>query len=162
MPVKSAEEIVKADDERRSYELGCLLMPTAPAGEIAGLVEREIVQVIVAAAGEVLECSLPRMIRLAYPVKKTIDHKSRQFAEAYFGFLRFRGLPSSVAAVGEKIRQSEWVIRHLITSRQAPVAAPAGRIFSDRPTVKNERGLSRSSEAIDREIEGMLTLTPVK
>lgn len=149
--------------EPRIYELGYHLVPTLSAeqipeasGAVRGMIER--------ISKEVISEELPVFIDLAYTIVKTIEHKNKRFDQAYFGWIKFEGLPAGIAELEEGLKKDENVLRYIIvkTIRENTFIAkkftgakkelveetvvPAGEIVAEAP----------SEEALDKAIEELV------
>jgi len=162
--MENSEEITI--DETRVYEIGYLLSPLVSAEDLAETTEKNLKSLIVGAGGNEVSDLPPRSIRLAYPIKQTVGHKPLIFREAFFGAWRFRLAPEAVPALGDALRASPELIRHLLI--EVPPAALAeekrARIKTKhalpsrvRPAVSAPARPSVMSQAeMDKEIDQLL------
>lgn len=99
--------------ELRYYELGYHLVPSLSAEQIgaaAGAVRAMIEQI----SGNIIAEELPVFINLAYQIIKTIDHKNKRFDDAYFGFIKFEGIPSEIAKLETGLKRDENILRYIL------------------------------------------------
>src|SRR6185369_2934003 len=133
-------------------------------------------QVLTAAGAEIKKELPARLQPLAYQIKKTVEHKSSSFREAYFGAFAFAAEPAAMAAIDTKLKQSPLVIRHLlmilparafaapakprvIPTPAAEPLAPEASAPSAPVTEKPEKTKPKkkmSTEALDQEIDQLL------
>lgn len=141
-------------DGQKTYELAYLLSPLIAAEAIAEQVEKELKQPLSVAKAELKHEFGPRLMALAYPIKKVVEHKGSTFREAYFGSLVFTCEPAAIAAIEAKLKKSHFLIRHLLITVPATLPTPVA-------TVPNEKGKEvgpekMSTEAMDQEIAQLL------
>lgn len=135
----------------KSYELGYLLTPLLPEDKVPEAVE-QIKSLITGALGEVKQANSPRLINLAYPIKRVIEHKGTTFRDAYFGTVHFAAPGEGAQILVASLKKSATIIRHLlITAREEPL----------RPTIKRVPRMkvspvSMTAAAIDKEIENLI------
>lgn len=141
-------------DEQTVYELGYLVTPLLPE---AGL-EEEVAALkkgIEAAGGTIVSEEYPKMRYLAYTITKKIANKNVNFSESYFGWMRFAGAPTVVAAVQEMIKKDDHLVRTLILvapkddpkKKGSPAEAEGGEAGEDPKATDQE---------IDREIDQLI------
>lgn len=109
-----------AKEELTAYEIGYLLTPLVPEEQVAATVERVIVGALTAAGATVGVQTGPKLIPLAYRIKKMIDNRHQTFSEAYFGSIRFIASPEAGAAIGATLGRVPELVRSLL------VVIPAG------------------------------------
>lgn len=149
--------------ETKTYELGYLLSPLVPAEQLTETATREVKQVLERAGAKIKTEIAPRSRTLAYPIKKTVEHKSSIFREAYFGAVRFTAPPEALTAVETGLKKSPLLVRFLIVTLPPRALAPAvprrGARTEKTPPPPGGPGLSpkMTMEAIDKEIEQLLT-----
>lgn len=152
--------------EARVYEIDYLLSPLIPAEAVAERVENSLKAVLAAVHSEVVSDSSPQRISLAYPIRKTVEHKRLIFREAFFGSLRFRAAPAAAAELVDKFRASPDLIRYLLL--EVPKAALADEKHLRTRTKPKRAPRSPSSIAstakpamtaaeMDKEIDQLLT-----
>lgn len=152
------------DREPRRYEISYLLAPIIAVEAVASTVETLIRGTILAAGGQILSGEEPKLLPLAYPIRKTIDNKSLRFREAHFASLRFNFSPDQIAVFDQTLRLSSHLLRFLIVElpvqteelRRRPKAATPP--FAERVKAESfPAGETMSQAEMDREIEGLLT-----
>lgn len=163
--VASKKTPVDKLEDGRHYEIGYLFSPAVPETALEDTVSKLLVVPITAAAGEVEEQELPTLITLAYPIRKSVDHKTSVFTTAFFGHIKFIVEPSAVAQLASKYQDQPEILRFLIVERP-PVKVPA--VVGVGP----KRGIEREAisagdvkpppldaAALDREIDQLLLPT---
>lgn len=155
------------DLEPRRYELGYLLTPIIAAETVSGTVETLIRGTITAAGGQIIGGEEPKLIPLAYPIRKTVENKNLRFQEAYFASLRFSAPPVKIIELDKVFRFSPTVLRFLIIESPKPVAESRHRPKDNvgRPPAEETKDKEKELEPpeaamsqadLDREIEGLL------
>jgi ribosomal protein S6 len=164
-----AEKVVKNETEeearREIYELGYLLAPSIPEGELAqevvglkGLIEK--------LGGIFLSEEHPTLMPLAYTVNLVRTGRREKYQDAYFGSLKFELAPSVTASLKEGLEHQEHLVRYLLVttvkedtrapkrlfqkSESAPSGRPAVR-FADKEKAKtpvSEEELDRSLASV--------------
>ena len=163
MSDETTEELGELLVERR-YEIGYLLVPIIAAETVAQTVETLIRGAIIAAGGQILDGGEPKLVPLAYPIRKTIDNKNLRFREAYFASLRFNISPDQIAPLDQTLRSSPHLLRFLIVELPVQTEEPRRRPrMSAPPSAERSKeellpvGETMSQAEMDREIEGLLT-----
>lgn len=154
------------NDELQPYELAYLLSPLTMADKVDETTERLMRAALLGVEARIEGEERARMIALAYPLKRVVENKASIFREAYFGAIYFEAKPESVIALEAAWRQAPELIRCLLIksspeskrwrARRASLAL-ANPVDKDRGSVEVAHGsIEASTEAIDKEIEGML------
>ncbi len=154
--------VAEIKDGLQPYELAYLLSPLIAADKVVETIERLLKSALSGVEAEVEREELARMIPLAYPLKRVVENKSSTFREAYWGVIYFRAEPERAASLEANWRQAPELIRYLLLRRSPEslrwqarqsalaVAARANRI--------DQTETETATEAIDKEIEGMLAI----
>mgnify|MGYP001587481716 CR=1 FL=1 len=151
--------------DTRRYEIGYLLVPTIAAEAVAATIETLLRGTIAAGGGQILGGGEPKLMPLAYPIRKTIDNKNLRFREAYFASLRFNITPNRIAPLDQTFRLSPLLLRFLMVELPVQVeeSPRRPRTITPLPTEKVEEklspGIPMSQTEMDREIEGLLLPT---
>ncbi|MDO8183715.1 MAG: 30S ribosomal protein S6 [bacterium] len=160
-----SKEMEKTGEETKLYELGYLFSPLVPVEDVAVAISKSIKEVIEALGGKVVDGLDPKMNRLTYTISKSVEHRRTSYSEAYFGAIRFNLWPGSLASLEEKFKLDASILRYTIIS----LPKDANKIIiPKRPLLPRKRVLTRvdkptepvtpmTEEAIDKEIEGLLT-----
>ena len=101
-------------DSVKAYEVAYLLTPLLPEERAAEVSQLLIADQLTAAGGRVISSDAPKMIPLAYPIKKVVEHKSSLFREAYFGWTRFEAPAEFAPALIENLKKAPEVVRSLV------------------------------------------------
>ena len=140
----------------RDYDLGYLLSPWVGEDKVVATVDR-VIKTGLTAAGAVNASELaPRLAPLAYPIKKTLEHKSTTFTDAYLGAVRFRCSPDQLAALQEGWRRAAEMVRYLLIQETPVVPRPAVRRQVRPPAPPSGGADDTAREAIDKGIEDLL------
>lgn len=185
MLYKQTMEAEKAEVSRppQEYELAYLLTPLLAAESLAGTVEDVFRRPLLDVQAEISEGAEPRLIDLAYPLRKRIEHQSAVFKQAFFGWLRFRLAPENVVALERQWFGRSSILRFLLVVappallagrrpapvNQSPAAARRGERRAERvrgegatlPAPALEAAGAMDRAAIDREIDHLLTPTNI-
>lgn len=152
-------------EDGRHYEIGYLLSPAVPETALEDTVSKLLVAPITVAAGEVEEQELPTLITLAYPIRKTVDHKTSVFTNAFFGHLRFIVEPLAIAQLASKFQDQPEILRFLIVERP-PIKVPTVVGVVPKRNLEREavsagevKPPSLDAAALDREIDQLLLPT---
>ena len=111
MPAIEAEPVV--DREPVAYELAFHVLPTVAEGEVES-VFASLKEHITKAGGEVFDTEAPERFDLAYEIVKYLEGRNRRFSSAYFGWIRFRLDPRTLAAVTETVEGEKRLLRYLL------------------------------------------------
>lgn len=151
--------------DAKKYELGYLLSPLVPTDQVEEKLNQEILSVISKAGGEVVSSQSPKMISLAYPIKKYVGNKKSTFKDAYFGCVNFVASGEAVAELSDALKNSEFLIRTLlivapkVAVKKKEARAPEAKKVADEPVASAEDSPVKKDvdqAEIDKEIEGLL------
>ncbi len=145
--------------EQKSYEVGFLLSPLLPEEQATAVVERVIRAGITAADGTILAEESPKMVPLAYRIKKVVENKSSNFGEAYFGSVRFKLAPEALVMFKTAVEKAPEVIRSLIITLPAEAVNPPPKRARRTPAPAEAPVAPVEAPAlvIDREIDQLLS-----
>jgi ribosomal protein S6 len=145
------------------YEVGYLLSPLVAVEALGETVERELKALLTKAGGKVKSETAPRLLKLAYPLRKVVEHKSSVFNEAYFGSVVFEAPTDAIKELGARWRNSAVIIRLLLINYPERLMVPH---FRRAPTeVANPDGSPATpalapvtpAATLDKEIDSLLT-----
>jgi len=155
-------------EETKLYELGYLYSPLVSAEELPVRLAASIKASIDEFSGLVTGELEPRLLKLAYPIGRFVEHKRTVFREAYFGAIRFSLPAEALARLESRLKVEAEILRFLF------IALPKGAAKSltpKRPLARRRQQVSdgerpsqsgakakaaMSNEDIDKEIEGLL------
>lgn len=153
-------------EETKTYELGLLLTPLLTEEGVAALLTTgALKQLFVRQGLELSSADAPKMIPLAYTIRKRIDNKNQVFREAYFASLRFAAAPEAIPELTAQLRKSGEVIRSLVISlpkitEPAQDRRPLSAVKPEVPSPENETVIVADKKGvIDREIDDLLAAT---
>jgi ribosomal protein S6 len=145
----------------KTYELGYLMTPLLPEEKVIELIEAKIKPLIAKLGGQLKGEDAPKMIPLAYQIRKVVEHKGSVFNEAFFGALRFTFEGEAVNSFKDELKKMNEVIRSLVIilppdynkkpERRIP---PVAKDNKEAPIA--ETTVITNDAAIDKEIEGLL------
>lgn len=99
--------------ERSSlYEVGFQIVPTL--GEDGARDQAAKVVALVSARGPIASQGEPRLVKLAYTLRKPAEGRYQKFDTAYFAWVKFTAEPASIAGLEEDLRHEDGLIRYLI------------------------------------------------
>lgn len=158
-------EIKDVAEDKRVYELGCLLMPTLTEEEVltahAGLKD-----LISSLQGEFIFDEMAKMIPLAYTMTKIVSNVKNKFDTAYFGWVKFFMDAEKVLELKKKIQLNPNLIRFLIikTVKENTIAS---KRFINRDSAYRRTSFRKSEsvetnpmnkEEVDKEIDAMVAI----
>lgn len=104
----------QADESVRNYEIGYLISPTVPEGEVADI-ESDLHEAITAADGEVLASETPEARELAYTMEVTTSAGEREFERGQFGWVQLSVEKKELDTVKAVLEDEADVMRTLVT-----------------------------------------------
>lgn len=112
------------DEELRVYEASYLLLPFIGEEDTPKEGGR-IKESISLAGGMVFSEEEPKLIKLAYPMTKTVSNKNTRFESAYFGWVKFESEPAGIEKLKKDLENNENILRFLIlkTTKDAVMTA---------------------------------------
>ncbi len=97
----------------RVYELGYILVPTAPEAEVPGLVDA-LKASITKAGGTVSSEGAPEFIDLAYTMEKSVASKKYKYSQGYFGWIKFETTPEQMEVLKKALDSMLEVVRYIL------------------------------------------------
>lgn len=155
---EKAKEVNSESEESRVYEIGYLLIPNLSSEEVADTVNgiRDLVE---GAGGAFISSENPKLLRLAYSMEKTKEHKKHAYEEAYFGWIKFHADTGATLEMKSKLDLDDNIIRFIIVKttledtrvpKRSPVAKKA------KPAEK-EKSVEQVSEVeLDKAIDELV------
>jgi len=149
-------------DDSHVYELAFFLMPTM-GEENLPTVFGDLKNMLSKSGAVFISEDFPKLLPLAYPIDKIIEHKRQAFNTAFFGWIKFELESGHLLNLKEELKHSINLIRFMIvrTVRESTLAprrlhAPRRRPAPDkvRPT---EPAIPIDEEAVDKKIEELVT-----
>ncbi|MEK7610422.1 MAG: 30S ribosomal protein S6 [Patescibacteria group bacterium] len=141
------------------YEIGYLLSPLVAEEEVPAVLERGIRSLLGQREAEVAGEGSPKLIKLAYPIRLAqAAGQGGAITSAYFGWISFRLDQSKVVDLTTELKKVPELVRFLLI--QTPARAAAPEVVPVDPSSTSDPipvEPNTSTEAIDREIEGLLT-----
>ena len=144
------------------YEVGYLLVPTISEENIVTNYGN-LKELISSLKGEILSDEIPKMIPLAYEMKKVTSNVRSKFNTGYFGWVKFIMSTTGVLELKKALDLDTNLIRFLIlkTVKENTIAAKryVGRDSYKKPSAKKtdgEHALPINEEQIDKEIDALV------
>ncbi len=103
----------EAEREFIAYELAYHVLPTVAEGEVSAITA-ELKALITGAKGEIFDEETAERFELAYEIEKYLEGRYRSFGSAYFGWVRFRLDPASLATLMEEVDAHKSILRTLV------------------------------------------------
>jgi ribosomal protein S6 len=157
-----AENDIKGDANERVYELGYLLVPTIPEGDLPAQYGN-LKELVSSFGGIVIADEVPKMMNLAYAMVKVVSNVRSKFSTAYFGWTKFTMDSDKVLELKKKLDLDPHFIRFLILKTVKENTIAAKRFVRPemhrRPTVKksdDEPVVPINKEEVDKEIDAMV------
>ncbi len=123
----------------RAYELGYLLVPTAPETEVPGLVDA-LKKVITDTNGSIASEGAPEFIDLAYTMEKSIASKKHKYSQGYFGWMKFTATPDAMETIKKALDGMHDVIRYILvkTSVENTIVFKKPKVEARRETLMSD------------------------
>lgn len=157
----------KENSGSRIYELGYLLVPAIKEEDIP-VNYGNLKELVLSFGGEIISDEMPKMISLAYTMRKVTSNVRNKFNTAYFGWIKFIMNTQKVLELKKKIDLDPNFIRFFIlkTVKENTIAAKRFvRVDMARrrsPTIKksgdNGEVVSINKDEIDKEIDAMVAV----
>jgi ribosomal protein S6 len=100
-------------DEISVYEIGFHILPNVPEEKLPEIVLK-LKDSITSNDGEILTEEFPKMTILAYDIKKRVETKYVSFNKAFFGWVKFEALRSSLEKIEKETKANQNVLRFII------------------------------------------------
>jgi ribosomal protein S6 len=160
-----SDEIKDMKNDARVYELGYLLVPTLPGEEVPA-VYGNLKEMVRSFGGEIISDEMPKLINLAYQMRKVTSNIKSKFSSAYFGWIKFATDAEKVVELKAKLDFDPNIIRFLIikTVRENTMAVKRyGRsdMAHRRPVQKRDPDAPApviNKEEIDKEIDALVAV----
>ncbi|MBI2120375.1 MAG: 30S ribosomal protein S6 [Parcubacteria group bacterium] len=162
---QQTDKIAEREGELRVYEASYLLLPFIGEEDTpkeAGRVKESILL----AGGMVFSEEEPKLIKLAYPMVKTVSNKNTRFESAYFGWVKFEGEPASMEKIKKDLENNENILRFLLlkTTKDTTTAKPFPFTVKPKPIstpvakeeVKSEAPKEINEEELDKTIDDLV------
>ena len=159
------DQVIEGEDiNSKVYEVGYLLVPSISEENIA-VNYGNIKELISSLKGEIVADEMPKMIPLAYEMKKVTSNVRSKFNTAYFGWVKFTMSTTNVLELKKALDLDPNFIRFLIlkTVKENTIASKRF-VRSDvykKPTKKiatDEVAVPINKEEIDKEIDAMVAV----
>ena len=159
--IEEKEEIL-GEENSKVYELGYLLVPTIKEEDL-GTVYGNLKELVSSFGGEIISDEMPKMINLAYLIKKVTSNVRNKFSTAYFGWIKFIMDSQKVLEMKKNLDLDPNFIRFLIlkTVKENTIATKRfvrGETYR-KPKLRNadnETVIPINKEEIDKEIDALV------
>jgi len=102
----------QTNERARRYEVGYLVAPTVPEGEVEEIAED--ISDAVTDSGEVLAEQVPEMRELAYTMEAMTSAGEREFDRGQFGWIQFAVSPDELDDIEDAFDEVADIMRHLL------------------------------------------------
>lgn len=99
--------------DSRVYEVGFHLVPSLSDSDLALRVD-EIRKAIEEKGGVIISEDYPQILDLAYTMRRMSAGSWHKYDTAYFGWIKFEGLPEAALALKQMLEHSDFVVRYLL------------------------------------------------
>jgi ribosomal protein S6 len=162
--IKDENKILE-DGDARVYELGYLLVPTIPGEEVPAIYGN-LKELVASFGGVQISDEMPKMIPLAYTMRKVTSNIRSKWNTAYFGWMKFTMDTIKILELKKKLDLDPNVIRFLIlkTVKENTIAVKrfvrSTSMYHKTPSVKkdNEVAVPIDKEEIDKEIDALVAV----
>ncbi len=163
--VKSEAAADAKSSDARVYEIGFIFVPTIAEDQIAGTYGN-LKETLSSFGADFISEEMPKMMPLAYTMRKVISNVHNKFNTGYFGWTKFTMDADKVVELKKKLDLDSTIVRFLIlktvrentisgkkfgrsdmTYRKAPVAKKEGEAEVSAPM---------DEKAIDQEIDALV------
>jgi ribosomal protein S6 len=135
-PAHAVSEQARSGDsgeaaENRIYEVGYLILPTVPEGDVP----REITAIKDALDKEkasIISEEFPKFRPLAYPIEKRVGEGYQKYANGYFGWVKFETSAKSALRIEQEFKKNKSILRYLLIKTVREHTLTAGRPRVDR------------------------------
>ncbi len=148
------------------YEVGFHLIPSLGEDEVKIAVDG-VHSMLKRYSAEIMGESFPQRMTLAYRIERSVSSKREKYSEAYFGWIKFKAIPTTVPEISHVLQSTPEVLRFImVESFPEGVPMPRRAVFiSDRlegatiqkPMVAPEKSGEISEEDLDKSIEALVS-----
>ncbi len=139
-------------EENRLYELGYLITPTTPEGDVAAEVA-VLKKAIETVAGSISSEGGPEFIDLAYTIQKSVASKNMKWDQAYFGWMKFNADPSALEALKKALDGNKNLIRYILvkTNVENTIVFKKPKVDAKREVFMSDEELAELAQAAEAE-----------
>lgn len=139
-------------EETRLYELGYLITPTTPEGEVGAQVE-VLKGMITKAGGAIHSDGTPEFIDLAYTMEKDVASKKYKYSQGYFGWVKFTLAPEAMEDLKKALDGTLALIRYILvkTSVENTVVFKKPKVEAKREVFMSDEELAELADAAQTE-----------
>jgi len=95
------------------YELGYHIVPSVPEGDLPTEVS-QLRTLVEENGGIIISDEFPKLKLLAYTLEKVVKGVKQKCDQSYFGWVKFEGNSSAIAAVKEGVEKNPHILRYLL------------------------------------------------
>ena len=137
------------------YEVGYHLLPILPDDEVAGRVGF-IKDTITKVGGVIISEEYPKLITLAYEIRKKVEDKSQLFGTAHFGWVKFEIPASGIKTIKDAFDLEKSILRFIITKTVRENTIMSKTVLQSLEEKKHNRGMepvTEKAEMIEAEVD---------
>lgn len=101
------------NEKKKVYEVGFIIVPTISHDHVSKEIDG-IHNVITKNGGDIISEEVPKTIRLAYEMSKTLGNKKLRYDTGHFGWVKFYGTEEGVIEVKKYFDTQDNILRSLI------------------------------------------------
>lgn len=136
-PPLGKEESREEGTETRIYEVGYLMVPTVPEGELAREVT-VIKDILEREKAVIISEEFPKLRPLAYTMQKRVEERYEKHTNGYFGWVKFEASPKGALGIEQAFKQNKPILRYLLVKTVREHTLTAGRLRVDRRERKKD------------------------
>ncbi len=143
------------EKELTVYEVGYLLVPELSEGDVSAETGN-LKDTIASLGGLMLADGYPKLIELAYPMRKAVANVWHTYTKGHFGWLKFEMASSETAALKEKLDQNKKVVRFLFIKTSREDTMSQKRVPTRQPKAKGQADEEVVAEVSEVELDSAL------
>ena len=141
-----------SEENTRLYELGYLITPTTPEGEVEGVVA-ELTKAIETVSGSIASSDSPEFIDLAYTMEKHVASKKMKWSQGYFGWIKFTTAPETLESLKKALDGNKSLIRYILvkTNVENTIVFKKPKVDAKREVFMSDEELAELAQAAEEE-----------
>ena len=130
-PSSAGMEEKAGELENRIYEVGYLIVPTVPEGDLP----REVTTLkddLDREKAVIISEEFPKHRPLTYTMQKRSGDGYEKYINGYFGWMKFEATPKSALRIEQEFKKNRLILRHLLIKTVREHTLTAGRLRVER------------------------------
>lgn len=156
-------------EKSQVYEAGFHILPTVPEEKLQEVV-LGLENSINKNDGTIISQEFPKIRALSYEIKRKVEAKYLSFNKAYFGWIKFETIPTSIDKIEKELKSSNNILRFIIVKT---IKENTMYTFNKSPLINRENNKEEtirvskdvavrekvevSEEELDKSIDELLT-----